>query len=316
MRGAELPAWPEWCFVPLHAAYAIVSGGGDRRVPYECTHHVGIVGALAAWRIGQQVIRYDSSLYEPMTATAVSGDLPTSLLYRLPVWCPYIETPGLTWEGRPLHGVWVHLDWDDRGEELRFVLDAAESPELSLDPWRGLVPLPLVLGEGSISAALQRVVESGAQQALAHGQTPARATTEIVNEAARALEPLLSLTLYLCSDKPDWSDGCPSNPSPRLTRRRGWRVFAADRPTVWDVGVRLGAALRRAYHAEQVGSGTHAGPRPHIRRAHWHGFWSGPRDSERRFNVRWLPPIAVGIDDLGALPTVVRPVGTAPDGTA
>ena len=79
--------------------------------------------------------------------------------------------------------------------------------------------------------------------------------------------------------------------------------------TTWDVGVRLGAALRRAYQAAQTGgTDTHAGPRAHIRRAHWHGFWSGPREGERRFDLRWLPPIPVNVEDVGELPFTVRPV--------
>ncbi|MCP3883554.1 MAG: hypothetical protein GY701_34905, partial [Sulfitobacter sp.] len=61
-RGEVFPDWPEWCFMPLHGAYAIVAGAG-RRVPLERTHHTGIIGALAAWRAAQVVIRFDSALY-------------------------------------------------------------------------------------------------------------------------------------------------------------------------------------------------------------------------------------------------------------
>ena len=28
-RGVDLPHWPDWCYLPLSAAYAIVSGGSD-----------------------------------------------------------------------------------------------------------------------------------------------------------------------------------------------------------------------------------------------------------------------------------------------
>lgn len=60
----------------------------------------------------------------------------------------------------------------------------------------------------------------------------------------------------------------------------------------------------------------HAGPRPHIRRAHWHTILHGPRlrdgapipSAERRAELRWLPPIAVRMDDPDALPATIRPV--------
>ena len=51
------------------------------------------------------------------------------------------------------------------------------------------------------------------------------------------------------------------------------------------------------------------GPRPHVRRAHWHGFWSGPRESDaRKLSLKWLPPIQDNLDLGDDLPAVVRPV--------
>lgn len=44
----------------------------------------------------------------------------------------------------------------------------------------------------------------------------------------------------------------------------------------------------------------------HIRRAHWHSYWVGSVD-DKKINVKWLPPIAVNLDD-DALPAVVRKV--------
>lgn len=52
---------------------------------------------------------------------------------------------------------------------------------------------------------------------------------------------------------------------------------------------------------------THASSRPLIRRAHWHHFWTGPRDGERKLILQWLPPIPVGADD-EELPVVLNKV--------
>ena len=163
MRAADFPEWPDWWFLPMQGAYAILSGGGDRRVPLEHIHHVGIVAALAAWRVTQGVYRFDATVAEAVAATPLEGELPIELLYRLPEWCVYIETPGRIWEGRTLHGFWAHLEWEDGGgaDELRLVFDTAEAPGLALDPVRGLVPVPLILGEGSLADALDWLAESG-----------------------------------------------------------------------------------------------------------------------------------------------------------
>lgn len=306
-RGDVFPDWPAWCFMPLHGAYAIVAGSG-RRVPLERTHHTGIIGALAAWRVGQVVIRFDPALYGPLVETPVSGDLPTEMLYRLPVWCLYLETPGLSVWGRSCHGVWVHLDWDERGhDELRLLLDVAETPDTALDPLQGLVPVALILGQGSVEDALRRVVASGEAQVQALGYAGANPDPRDIKRTVADLAPILSLVLYLCSEAPEWPGPPPVNPKPKRTRRHGLRLFSADKPTTWDVGERLGAALRAAEHeAEPRREAGRSSPRAHIRRAHWHTFRTGPGRQESQ--LRWLPPIPVRLDSLEDLPTTIRPV--------
>lgn len=320
-RGKGLPEWPDWCFLPLHGAYAIVSGGGDARVPIERSHHTAIVGALAAWRVSQGIYRYDSTLYEAIRSTPIDGDLPCDPLYRLPEWCAYIETPGLVWtmggEGRRIHGAWVHLDWSEGApDELRLVLDTARTPAEALDEVQGCLPIPIILGEGSLAEAIERVFASGARQAAAHGVSFPAPPSDSAQQCAQALAPLLSLVLYLCAADAEIGDGAhPIKPEPKRTKR-GWRLFPADAPRTWDVGVRIGAALRAAYHAQETGQTDidpqtgKARPRPHVRRAHWHGFWTGPKlvPDMRRLALKWLPPIPVNITSADALPAVVRPV--------
>jgi hypothetical protein len=300
-RGRDLPGWPEWCYCPLAGAYAIVSGGGANQVPVERVHHVGIVGALSAWRMTQGIYRVDPALYAALVDTPLDRDLPREPLYRLPEWCVYVETPDLRWGGeRPVHGVWAHLEADTGGgaDELRLVLDTARTPAEALDTEHGCVPLPLILGEGSIADALSRVVASGARRARAHGLDPPAELGEAL-AVAPALWPIVSLLLYLCDEDAEIDGpGRPGNPGPKRTRRGGWRLFAADGPMVWDVGVRLGAALRAAYQGaeteqRETDSAGRARPRGHVRRAHWHTYAAGEGRQERR--LRWLPPIAVNL---------------------
>lgn len=309
-RGrAGLPDWPEWCYLPLAGWYAVVSGGGNNRLGLAGVSDVARLGAIGAWRVTQGIYRFDPALYESIITTPVAGDLPHDVLYRLPEWCVYIETPDMQWSGGPLYGFFAHLEHDaNTGRpELRLLLDAEVA----------LTPIPLHLGAWSLAESIARMTDVASVQAMAHGvdATPAGVTGEIRSW----VEPLVSLLLYLCAENAEIGDGtrAPAIPQPKRTKQ-GWRLFPPDRPTTWDVGVRLGAALRRAYHAQEVDQGgTHAGPRPHIRRAHWHGFRSGPMKREdgtdipavaRKFSLRWLPPIPVNLDDVADLPATIRPV--------
>lgn len=310
-RGKSLPAWPDWCFLPLAASYAIVSADAkvDRLTPVLATD-VSRLGALAAWRVTQGIYRYDPTLYAALIDTPLAGDIPCDVLYLLPEWCVYIETPGREYaDGDTLHGFFAHLEWDANTQrhELRLLLDSE----------RALTPVPIHLGAWTLEDAVTRAVTEGQRQAVIAGAS--RDAAIIANNPWSAtlladfLAPLMSLLLYVCTENAELGDGSrrPENPRPKRTKA-GWRMFPADKPTTWDVSVRLGAALRRAYHAaeneqQEIDADTgRTRPRAHIRRAHWHTFLAGEGRSERR--LKWLPPIPVNVDDVGDLPATVRPV--------
>lgn len=302
-RGREgLPEWPEWCFLPLAASYAAVSAdaGLDRLTP-QLAGDVGRLGALYAWRYSQGIYRFDEEVYRALVETPVDGDLPSDVLLRLPEWCVYIETPGLEWGDAPLYGFFAHLEWDaNTGRmELRFLLDA----EVALQP------LPVHLGVGGIAEGLDEAARECRKHAVAMG-LPAPGP---LSEVRPALEPLFSLLLYLCSENAEIGEGDhgPRLPQPKRTKK-GLRYFPPDKPTEWGVGLRLGAALRRARQQSEgrderaTEDRGHAPPRPHIRRAHWHTYCVGKDRSGRV--LKWLPPIPVNLDDPNQLPATRRPV--------
>jgi len=63
-RGKGLVDWPNWCFCPLAASYAIVSGGGDNQCTPETVGDVAVLGALSAWRLSQEIYRFDNTLFD------------------------------------------------------------------------------------------------------------------------------------------------------------------------------------------------------------------------------------------------------------
>ncbi|RMH32058.1 MAG: hypothetical protein D6690_14495 [Nitrospirae bacterium] len=317
-RGKALPAWPEWCFVPLHGIVAIISGG--RQLPIDRIHHVGIVGALAAWRPTQGIYRFDPDLYRALIDTPLDRALPVEHFYHLPEWSVYIETPGMTWPSgsapRPVHGFWTYLDWDIRRpdaphHELRLVLDTAVTPDQALDPEHGCLSIPMILGNGTLMDALDRMAESAALQTERHGLSPIT-RPQSFSPLTEQLASMISLMLYLASEQPDFDPQGqrPQIPVPTKTKA-GPRWFPPDQPRTWDVGLRIGHALRHAQtHTTSPETdsslSTRARPRPHIRRAHWHTYRIGP--GREAAQLKWLPPIPINLDNLDKLPATIRPV--------
>ena len=131
---------------------------------------------------------------------------------------------------------------------------------------------------GTVADGIRASIQRAQPAVKKDGYSPEESTSRL----RKWIEPIVNLALYLCTN-PDFSrngrTATPENPTPKKTKR-GVKIFAADGPAVWDVGVRIGSALRAAYQREQAG-GAAAGDghqvRPHMRRAHWHTIISGKR---------------------------------------
>jgi len=290
----ELGGWPDWCWCPLSAAYAIVGGG--RQIPLEKVNDVSALGALSTWRITQGIYRFDSDLFRSLWETEFDERLPIEVFYRLPEWCVYIEAPeGYDWAGVKLFGFFVHLEWDvNTGRtELRLLLDTE----------KGFAPLILHLSFPTINECLKSVWEEAEKNA---GFKP---PLELLPQIRDTQTPFVSVVLYLCSQAADIYDlrgkrEKPGNPLPKKTKR-GMRVFPHPEKTTWLVGYRIGAALRQVYQNredKESAGGAHASPRPHIRRAHWHSYWTGPKDGQLKIVLKWLPPTLVGGEQV--IPTI------------
>jgi hypothetical protein len=308
-RDDSAERWPSYVYAPMAAAYAIVSGHPDARVAPENLHLISTLNAAATWRLTKGVYRFDPSLRAAILATPLDRALPTELFERLPEWCVWVdlEDDPIDIGGELVAGYYVHLEWDGntRATELRLLVDSRRDGRSE--------PLPITyhlvpggtLADCADEAMLQAratMVERGATDIEARG---------VLSRAPAALlrfEPLVSLALYLCSQQPDLTVAGKESRPPKRT----WRdAKGAQQVTTWDVGARLGAALRWAQargEGESEG-GEHAAPRAHVRRAHWHTYWVGSEAAKtRRRELRWLAPILVSAEMPEDLAAVVRQV--------
>lgn len=305
--------WPDWCFIPIAATLACID---PRQIgPVETGRRAAITAALGAWRMTQGIYRFDPALLDAVLQTPIDGDIPADHLIHMPEWCVYVELPGDA-VSPAIHGAWIYMDFDlARGgrHEFRAILDMARNPRSPFDG-NELLPLALPLG-GSVDQSLNDLISS-AQAEASRLSMNMDGLSQKLDGVMGLMLPILSIALYLCAD----SDIRPAAGNPGMTGRQPAASMPASHPTSWDVGARIGAALRAAYAREQMGGSAAPGGRsvrPHVRRAHWHTIISGPRQddtgqpiaaSDRTRNLRWMPPIPVNVTDLDAMPTVIHRV--------
>ncbi|QDE31990.1 AcrVA2 family anti-CRISPR protein [Shewanella polaris] len=293
-KGIDLPDWPDWCLTPMAAHAAIVSTQYNRlSLNFSC--EISMLAALDAWRYTQGIYKFTDTLYESIRNTKISRNIPADVLFRLPQWCVYIETPS----DKNQFGFFAHLEHDiaTGRAEIRFLLDQEN----------GLVPLILHLGDWSVEESIERTwSESNKQRALCFSETDEindLYNDDLIVRNAKKLmcqvaHQCISLLLYLCSDEPDIEQiekFPPNNPTLRNTKK-GLRFFPPKKSTIWNVGKDLAKSLNVDTDFK---GGKNKNMTPHIRSAHWHGFWSGKRNSNsRKFNFKWLPPLIINANSL------------------
>lgn len=290
--------WPTWCYAPTAVAFPIT---GERPAL------AAKLTALAAWRMTKGIYRFDRTLYAALMATPLDAAVPVDVLRRLPGWCIYVELDALPTFRGPACGAWVWLEQAGQTDPgplyLSILLDTERDAGSTLDE-RQMLGLNVKLSGDSLLESLRQTYEGAA---------------EFHDLLFELVAPVVSLLLYIGSLGRDMTrngaPGVPELPVATRTRRKGSRLFPADRPDVWDLGLRMGAALRDALarDARDAGAASPGGNvAPHIRGSHWHTFLSGPRKNvpleRRQRDVRWMPPIAVNVKDLDSMPATVRRV--------
>jgi hypothetical protein len=279
-------------------------------------HLVQLISFSCNYRLNQQVISFDPVVSEMLELdqgrkeVLVSDDgapLPTDLLSRLP-FESFVVVPNF---GDVLSFLVECVTRKVQGEEALFLNIVArirdeDTGEVRQVPATTVLRPGLNLAETVLSAnrMLEQMAEPGA---LSIGAEEEQRTFSV-------LAHVLPYLLYLCAENRELDGDIEVQPQVTKTRK-GPRIFARAAPNLMQAGIRIGAAIRsiRRARAEQVGGDTTSGgPRlPHLRIAHWHMYWKGPRNdqSKRSRVLHFLPPIPVNVQQPGDLPTVIRPVG-------
>ncbi|MFW8652100.1 AcrVA2 family anti-CRISPR protein [Vibrio diabolicus] len=275
-KGKDLGDWPDWCFLPMAASCAIAGSGGG--LSFSPGTDISSISALIAWRYTQGIYCFEPEVYADIAKTVVDKEIPADVLYRLPEWGVYVELQDV--EG--VCGFFAHLEFDvkTKSSELRLLLDTEEM----------LTPIILHLGDWGVEEAINKSLDVSCSNA----PWLSGIRSELLEWQSKMARKCLSLLLYICSEEPDIErveGNLPTYAKPEKVKK-GYKFFAPKKPKIWNVGKKIAHAVSSTSFDWK--GGTHANPKAHIRRAHWHGYWTGQRNSvDRKFIYKWIPTMIV-----------------------
>lgn len=306
--------WPEWYFAPMSAAIAVVEDEYRRQgkiVPQPLLPLLDFqtIDALAPWRHSKQIYRIDPDLEAELLEDPHASDLiPAQIVKHLPYPCVYIQTNSLTCWGEPIDGFFAHLEYDTetKDSELRFLPVAKKG--------RVLQGLSLHIDQPTMKDSFVRfhVVASKRSKSVYDLNVQQDILEKGMLEMEEDCRKLLPLVVYICSDENDQTVAKPSAKEEKKIEKKEDAPIRDryDEVQEWNVGYRIGPAIRK-YHEKRREAegrpGAHTPKRPHIRRAHWHHFWTGAGES-RHLIVKWIPPVFVNAENDEDLPATVHRV--------
>lgn len=313
--------WPDWCALPMGVtATALLEQYGIDTFNAKAVSEMPLLTAAYIWERTKQVFRFTPELERVISGQPLGGEIPTEILKHMPVPCVYIELNSANNAAavKSEWGFFAWLEWDTRKRwaELRLLFLSSDKQTFSLIcPLKGTIKDSLALLSQSSTEMIRRLEERGTKDigfSLARASKAVKVSDIATNSDAMDLIcSALNLLLYICSEEPDYSKA-----PRRVSAKPRYTETPPRKANITNVGERISIMLRKAAETKQseptdderTGK-RHASPVPHIRRAHYHHFWTGPEGSaDRKLVVKWIAPILVNAnsDDFSTTVRVLK----------
>ena len=251
-----------------------------------------VIFALAPWRLSKEVYVVDEDLKDLLFEQDGELDVPDEILLQLPYPCFYVELPNTYYRADKIHGFFVTLEYDviNGDKELKpvFLTDDGDIFSYSIH-----------IGAKTIEESVDMLDKQALENTNGDKELKRLALKAMQDSAETKifLKQILQVILYILAQNAEIT---PSSEQSFITKRGKTLKDKYSEIRKWDVGIRVGAAIRQQKIREQSerterNQSGHNSPRPHIRRGHWHHFWIGPKTQpeERKLILKWLSPMTV-----------------------
>ena len=293
----------EYCSVPISASFTILTDIYKQKTE-SAALLAAEIAALTMWRKNKIVYDIDDTMSEILFEQAVFLDdtkkIPSAIIKNeMPYECLFVRTGGF---GNDILGFlfWLEFDVEFKKTEIRVQLvnkNLNESYPFVID----------IVDDGTIGDCVEATKKfSNKNKSLGKlfyektNDSDYKRNTEIVLKA-------LQIVLYIISINSDVEE----NPEQKIIYRQHSGIPKDKFREIkkLDVGVNVGRTIRKnnsekiIYYGESKNT-QHK--RSHVRRGHWHHYWTGTADA-KKLVLKWTAPMTINSSDADEIiPTIIK----------
>ncbi len=311
-------AFPEcfcdWCQMPIAVPTNLLATAGY--TPIECVRDGASLSACYLWRQYKIIYDFAGPLAEELAQQAFDvsalDTLPVQfLIENMPYPCLYLRTHTISPNAAGAF-VWIERDVNTLQAELRIGIVSNDMDSIFN------ICLNLVNG-GTLEDCLRATIEYTENNLDKASELEKKIIEKETFDEMSSLKLLptlaivvvLQLLLYIESANAEVEDNREQKAVYRQPRKKSDIKDRFREVRQVEVGVRVSRALLSAKRSGNLSGGGHGAGKgssksSHMRRGHWHHYWTGPHDGERKLILKWVAPTVIHPDDLDAeIPNVI-----------
>lgn len=246
-----------------------------------------------AWRKNKQIYKFDHDLAKILSEQSIEGDLPVETLKNLPYKCIYIQTD--IYKGE-MGGFFVYFAYNQPNDVLQLVLYTMNGVDT---PNESCLAIPINLTPNrTLKDCMLAALLAVPYEEVDLNRDSIELASESVSNVFEKVNTMIQMVLYLCAENKDVVEAKrlefnKKNTNVKKKKKRSGQTEAKVQR--WDVGTTISREFKQmVYTPKESAHGTGLGgcKAPHMRKAHWHHYWTGSKDN-RKLIVKWVPPMYI-----------------------
>lgn len=256
--------------------------------------------AIGTWRYSKGIYKVDDLIAKNLIKTDISIKIPSMLLLNQPEWSIYVDTTNfdIFLKDKKVIGFWSNINCFHTATSTYSNQFFLIITPLFESGFAEMLSVSILLNPNK-NQSIEEITDS-IPKILGKFTDPSSRTNEQITEINDFKKIVVQILLLICQPEPDISEDKKqitslNNRTYPVKIKNQLRLFEAKKIKKFDVGHRTGNELRQSI-SNYLNSGKKV--EPHLRRAHWHGYWKGSKkQNEQIFFYKWIPPILVSSEE-------------------